>query len=467
MPPAKRSEAEKRERKTAQQRAYRKTAQERVHQNKKVDIFRYILPNAIRKTAVRKNITHDKVQDYHFRDQALQQLRQLLNSSRDTWGLFTASTVQGILNIAVAPTTNLDPRVSIDQAQALFLTTIRASEVLRSHPAIKVPIFGLGQQDFSWSARSRPISQLLAKYSVDDVVDVNIASLSRTGVSYSRKTIGEVQSRFKGNKDHNDGWNVLDLKNPLPNTYGICPKFLQNDNCDLLNRIKTAVLNPGWAGRIITKSKQKNEFREVEGWILLAEPGAYTGPHMDAYATETFINCNEGEIGIGWLDRPTDEQLESWAKDPSSYRGGTWCFAVLRAGMTVWFPAGFVHSVFRLSGDGRQTMGIGGHILRCFAIARWAKILALQLAYPNSTNEKVTKTAFTYLLVVLRLVRDAGAQGRLEEFGGEKNVAEFRQNAQDCHDILKRKYPRMNLEQLQKALGCLHARVEGDGLSLL
>ncbi|KAF2813856.1 uncharacterized protein BDZ99DRAFT_473011 [Mytilinidion resinicola] len=259
----------------------------------------------------------------------------------------------------------------------------QASRILSSHSTIKVPIFGLGQQNSTWSAQSRPISQLLAKYStLDDAVDINIASLPRTHVSYSRKTIREVQSRFKENKDHGNGWNILDLKNPLPDTYGICPRFLQNSNCDLLNRIKTAVLNPGWAGRIITKSKQKNEFREVEGWILLAEPGTYTGPHIDAYATETFINCNKEEFGI--------------------------------------FPAGFVYFVLRLSSNSRQTMGIRGHILRCSAIAQWAKILALQLEYPNPTNKKVAKTALTYLLTVLCLVREAGAQGRLEEFGGEK-----------------------------------------------
>lgn len=98
--------------------------------------------------------------------------------------------------------------------------------------------------------------------------------------------------------------------------------------------------------------------------------------------------------------------------------------------MTIWFPVGFVHFASRLSGNGRHTMGIGGYIPLCSAITQWAKILAPQLAYPNSTNEKVTKTAFTSLLVVLFLVREAGAQGMLEEFGGEKNVANFQQNAQ-------------------------------------
>jgi hypothetical protein len=372
------------------------------------------------------DIVHDKEQDNCFRDEVLQQLRPRLHGSQDTWGQFTASIVHKILKFAVAPTTNLEPGVLDDQVQALFLTTAQASDVLSSPTTINVPIFGVGQQDFAWSPHSRPISQLLVKYPWDDAVDVNIASLPRTDISYSRKTMREVQTRFRENKDNGDGWNVLDLKNPLPNTYGICPRFLQNNNCDLLNRIKTAILNAGWAGRIITKSGQKNEFREVEGWVLLAEAGTYTGPHTDAYATETFINCNEGEIGISWLDRPTYEQLESWAKNPSEYRGENWCFAVLRAGMTVWFPTGLVHSVFRLSGDGRQTMCIGGHILRCSTIAQWAKILALQLTHPNSTNEKLPKTAFTYLLVILRLVRE----GRVEEFGGEENVAEFRQNVQ-------------------------------------
>jgi hypothetical protein len=83
-----------------------------------------------------------------------------------------------------------------------------------------------------------------------------------------------------------------------------------------------------------------------------------------------------------------------------------------------------------MTGDGRQTMAIGGHVLRCSSIAKWARVMAMQLEKPKVTNEKITKTAASYLLAVAGLVKQAENVGALERFGGEETVARFRQEAE-------------------------------------
>lgn len=189
--------------------------------------------------------------------------------------------------------------------------------------------------------------------------------------------------------------------------------------------MKRATVGQGSAGRAIVKATSLTEWRDVERWVLLGEAGALTGPHRDSSALETFINSNEGEFGFAWLDRPSEEQLQACAKNPNGFRGGNWCFCVLRPGLSVWFATGTVHVVFRLRGDGRQTMSIGGHMLRCSAITQWANIMAIQLSNPIATNEKITQTAPKYLQAVVGLITEAATKGRLEEFSGQENVTEF------------------------------------------
>ena len=111
-------------------------------------------------------------------------------------------------------------------------------------------------------------------------------------------------------------------------------------------------------------------------------------------------------------------------------------------------------------------------MLRCSAIAQWAKIMAIQLSNPVATNEKMTRMAPKYLQAVVGLVTEAAAKGRLKEFGGQEKVAEFLRevevglvsansiprlanSTQNCYNVLKRRYPRMNLRPLLQAITSL------------
>jgi hypothetical protein len=370
--------------------------------------------------------TYRKDDDISFYNKVSADLRQQLsyNPIKYTWGYCADYTVNELLQIAKPPRTNLELGITRGSVQALFLSTGEASLELSTGSSLNIPIFVNGQQGFTWSSDTRPIAQLLKLYDPKATIYVNIASLPLQGPSYDRMIIADVQSRFADNMDHGDKWNLLDTKCPLPDTYSVCPKFLQIDNCTLLNRIKDTTLSKRSAGRTIASNEDLASWREVEQWVLLAEPGANTGPHQDSHGLETFITVNEGEIGFGWLDRPTEEDLHIWARDPQGFRGGKWCHTVLRPGQTVWFPSGLVHFVFRPSGDGRQTMAIGGHTLRHSNIKNWAKTIALQLEYPDTTNEEMHETIPRYLEVVAHLVSQTKVTD-LKIFGGKENIAKF------------------------------------------
>jgi hypothetical protein len=247
--------------------------------------------------------------------------------------------------------------------------------------SVNVPIFANGQQDFSWSSDSRPISQLLNLYHLQESIYINEASLPLNGASYYRKYMAVVRFRFSENEDYSErkSWNLLDTRCPLGGAYNVCSKFLQNNsNCILLIEIKEGFLNAGSSGRA-TASGKILVGHDVERRVLIAEPGAIIGPHHDSHDDshrwETFITANEGLIGFAWLDRPTEEELCSWVKDPQGFRGGKWCYTVLRVEQTMWVPSGLIHFVLRRSGDSRQTMAISGHSVRYTDIGNWAYLV--------------------------------------------------------------------------------------------
>ena len=260
-----------------------------------------IPPTKPRRRAVTDNdkIVHKKGQDCRFKSQVLIQLKGTLKTqNQNSWGFITTSIIKNNLTRASPPTTNLEPGISSDDTQALFLDTDSARRLLSSHETLQTPVFAANQQPFSWSVGVQPIIQLLHSHiDGDKEIDVNIASLTGTQ-SFARKTIAELQSRFIENKDHNDPWNVLDFEYPLPENYGVCPKFLQNSNCALLNQIKRMSLKKESARRPVTTPSVLKKWRDVEQWVLLAERGALTSSHQDSHGYTTFLTANEGQIGF-------------------------------------------------------------------------------------------------------------------------------------------------------------------------
>ena len=69
-------------------------------------------------------------------------------------------------------------------------------------------------------------------------------------------------------------------------------------------------------------------------------------------------------------------------------------------------------------------MAIGGHTLRHSNIKNWAKTIALQLEYPDTTNEEMHETIPRYLEVVAHLVSQTKVTD-LKIFGGKENIAKF------------------------------------------
>ncbi len=89
-------------------------------------------------------------------------------------------------------------------------------------------------------------------------------------------------------------------------------------------------------------------WRNVTEWALLSKGGHNTAPHIDSHGYSTWIEVQEGQIGFGWMSRPTPGERDIWMADPHSYTGGRWRYVILQQGDTVFFTSGTIHFVFRI-----------------------------------------------------------------------------------------------------------------------
>jgi hypothetical protein len=225
---------------------------------------------------------------------------------------------------------------------------------------LHVPLFTKGQQHFRWSGGVRPIIQLFRrmKDSLSRTVSVQISSRKLTRASAELKTFQEVQDRFlEEGCTGGDSWNLLDVRSPLPS---VLPSFLMGKNARLLHLAGDVILAGDTIKRARASRKKWNKWKNVLEWVLLSA-GYNTGPHRDANGFATWITVQEGQIGIGWLSHPTDQELEEWMADLDHFDGGQWRYRVLNAGQSVLFPSGLVHYVFRRDDD--QTFAVGRHVL--------------------------------------------------------------------------------------------------------
>ena len=179
------------------------------------------------------------------------------------------------------------------------------------------------------------------------------------------------------------------------------------------------------AERTTASVEEWNRWRDVEHWALLAQAGALTLRHQDSKGLSTWLTVQEGKLGLGWMSRPTQEELDAWMVDPVNYAGGRIREIVLVPGQTVFLPSGLIHFVFRLAGKGRQTLALGGHILRWSCLDIWIKTILDQLRHPNITNEEIQPTVEQYVRAVASLVLDRQRRGRIEELGGDDTISRF------------------------------------------
>lgn len=362
----------------------------------------------------------DVAYNEEFRRKVLVELaREFTDLKEDDWsrGETTNRYIHAILSKCEHPNTD----VMKGPIDAGFLNAQEASTILERGTE-RLPIITTGQQQFRWSGSERPIAQLFKR--MEDLsrqVSVQIPSHNFDLPSYETKSLSAIRDRFLRSQVSRDPWNILDLRSPLPPS--ILPSFLTGENCQLLPRIRDALLEGHCAERIKASKEEWNEWTELLEWVLMSEGGHNTAPHMDSHGWSTWITIQEGNFGFGWLARPTDEEQEEWMSDPLNYTGGNWRFVILKPGQTVFFPSGTVHFVFRL--QAQQTLALGGHLLQWTALERWVQIILWQLKNPNITNEDLGTAPLKYIRSARKLVEHRMANWRVTTMGGMATVTRF------------------------------------------
>jgi hypothetical protein len=354
---------------------------------------------------------HDPVTDISYRNMVLGELQAQVEhlTESNTHGERTNKYLVKLLQRATPPNTD----ASHGMIDALFLTGDQAMAEVEFGVS-NVPLLTRSQQQFQWSERNRPITELFRRMEdLDRDVCVQIPSQMLTDQSFASKSLSEVQSRFLANKASDDPWNVLDLRSPLPPS--ILPSFLTGVNCQVLPRIRDIILNGARAERLAASGEQWTEWRDVLEWVLLAEGGNNTAPHTDILST--WITAQEEQIGFGWMSQPTKQEESEWRANPYHYTGGRWRYVVLKPGQTVFFKSGTIHFVFRPTG--KQTLALGGHILQWTGIEQWLQTAIAQAKNPSITNEDIRESASQYASALSRLVTARSKDGRTHELGGE------------------------------------------------
>ncbi|KAL8367223.1 hypothetical protein RB599_010286 [Gaeumannomyces hyphopodioides] len=385
---------------------------------------------------------HDSIRDEAYRRRVLRDIESTEHEP-NSWGSQTDALVSQILFKSRPPT----------DEEAYFLSGEEASQRAELG-SVDVPIFTQGQQRFQWKGKDRPILQLfhhMEDLGLDRTVSVQVPSRSSLKESSERKTLFQVRNRFLGQGLTSDPWNLLDLQGSLPSTL---PFFLEGDNCQLLLRVRDAILMGNDAQRIAASGEDWNTWRNVVEWALLSE-GHNTAPHMDSHGYSTWITVQEGSVGFGWMSRPSQQEKDEWIANPHGYAGGKWKYVILSPGHTVFFPSGTIHFVFRAQGV--QTFALGGHVLQWSGIEQWLEVVVAQLKTPEITNEDMASSAPKYVQVVKRLVANRMKAGRVEEMGGRDAVARLSALLKDFDSVaggssIKMSKPRTPLRQ-QEGLG--------------
>ncbi|KAK4569916.1 hypothetical protein LTR86_002885 [Recurvomyces mirabilis] len=314
-----------------------------------------------------------------------------------------AKRIMDLLNVAEPPRTG----------EALWLVTPdQAAKWLAPGQYFDGPIVVHGQQILPLQS----IDDFLGEH-FDDSIQVSIQDPSTYKVPHVRDvTMRQVKERFSQPVTGNP-WNLLELATHRED--GLRPAFLNTSECSLLTKVKL----PG-SGDTASRRGFTDGWKEVEKWTLVAQAGALTEPHQDSHGYSTYISVNQGVVGFGWLSKPTAGERAGWCGHHDSYIGGRWRYVILRPGMTVYFPAGTVHFVFRHP-DAGNTLAFGGHVLRCSQIVRWINVLLQESAIPNVTNEDLSLSAPGYLKSVEKFVKQALKTGQMEKWGGKESIESF------------------------------------------
>ncbi|CAK7271497.1 hypothetical protein SEPCBS57363_004650 [Sporothrix epigloea] len=361
------------------------------------------------------NMARDDAYRRQMRDEI--QRRFDVPGIENTHGGMTDRTIYNLLGVARQP--NGDPEKG--PVDVHLLSGEEAHELLDTQSPYE-PVVTQHEQVFQWRPRLRPIAELFERMeNLDRQVSVQVPSRDCMDDSFESRDLTEVRDRFLGSDglEVEDPWNILDLRSSLP--AAVLPRFLTNENCQLLPRLRDEVLNPSRAERDMAAREQWNEWRDVLEWVLLSQGGHNTSPHTDSHGLGTWITVQEGLFGFGWLSHPTPAELAAWTANTYDFVGARWCFLVLEPGQTIFFNSGTVHFVFRLRSQ--ATLALGGHVLQWTGIERWLSVVTAQMQNPHITNEEMEWSAPRYVRVVSRMVAARLQSGRgIDDMGGEAAV---------------------------------------------
>ncbi|CAK7227819.1 hypothetical protein SCUCBS95973_006670 [Sporothrix curviconia] len=357
--------------------------------------------------------------DDAYRRQMRAEIEQRFDTvgAETTHGGVTNRVIYNLLGVAEQPNGDLSKG-------PLDVHLLSGDEALNMLDAVSPhePVVTQHEQMFQWRPHLRPIAELFRRMeNLDRRVSVQVPSRHCMDDSFESRDLTQVRDRFLASegKEEEDPWNILDLRSPLP--AAVLPRFLTNENCQLLPRLRDEVLNPSRAERDTAAREQWNEWRDVLEWVLLSQGGHNTSPHTDSHGLATWITVQEGLFGFGWLSHPSSDDRAAWTARPHEFTGGKWCFLVLEPGQTVFFNSGTVHFVFRLRSQ--ATLALGGHVLQWSGIERWLAVVAAQMQNPHITNEDMEWSAPRYVRVVARLVAARLQSGRgVDDMGGEAAV---------------------------------------------
>ncbi|KAK4990890.1 hypothetical protein LTR50_002258 [Elasticomyces elasticus] len=375
-----------------------------------------------------------------FKQAVIEQLTEVVGEKRPENyenGLFPTRT----LDYAYHMLKLLERATFFDSKDAVVVSMSDMRRQLASLVKKKLPIFTQGERSFHWEdEEKRPIEQIVGRWLQDkQKVQINDSKRGPTEDSAVFKLGYTVKKRFlEGGLWPDHPWNSLDIAMPLLGTR--TPSFLQARDAELLRFIRGRVMSGRGVGREFGTVESEDAakplqgaryWNDIEHWMLLAEGGAQTLPHMDAHGLATYLTIEEGDYGFGWLANPTKKERAAWLRDRTLVDGDKWRYTVLKAGQTVFFPAGTIHFVFRKKGPGGQSLVFGGHALLWSQLQHMLDVIEEQIQYPDVTNEDVSTEIegiknVQYIQVLNQALKE-GDPGVVELAGGEEEVESLRQ----------------------------------------
>ena len=337
-------------------------------------------------------------------------------------------------------------RSTRDSPDAYVLDVREAKLLLRSTSRIDAPIFiangaVTGFVDLENDDR-RPIEQVL-DWLPDLAEQHNLSDKEapRASVAASKQvTVSEIKERFINQQQHRPfPWNFPEIPFPMPAPDR--PDFLRHPSCNLLNDLiryvqdvnieqicpATCKSHGVTADRCPTHFQTADEIVEFRraaqhwhGTIMMAEAGAYTGPHHDTPGFGTFISCYEGEIGFACQTTAPNQRSKACCKTQSSDK---WFYRVLRPGDAVYMGPGTKHLVFRQP-YGKQTLATAVRVLRYCDVVRWLQTLNDEFDSEDDDPVYFSRVVRALVMGIRHYIDQAQAQNALEKFGGSRNVNE-------------------------------------------